>query len=308
MSRYLVTGGCGFIGSHLCDALLAHGHAVRVLDDLSTGRRENLPPAAELIVGDVGDAALAARALDGVSGCFHLAAIASVERGVQDWPGTHRVNLSATVGLLDAIRRLPAPVPFVYASSAAVYGDCDRLPLDEDARRPPALRLRRRQARLRAARPRRRARLRRAHRRACGFSTSMARGRTRARPIRASSRSSATGCGAARRSTCSATARRRGISCSWPTSSPPCSRRCGAGTPDRRCSTSAPAGATSVRALAGTIAGLLGVHAEIRQLGPRAGEVRHSVGDPARGRAALGLGAPTPLDRGLAATLASGPN
>ncbi|MGH7209981.1 MAG: NAD-dependent epimerase/dehydratase family protein, partial [Acetobacteraceae bacterium] len=133
MSRYLVTGGCGFIGSHLCDALLAHGHAVRVLDDLSTGRRENLPPAAELIVGDVGDAALAAHALDGVSGCFHLAAIASIERGVQDWPGTHRVNLSATVGLLDAIRRLPAPVAFVCASSAAVYGDCDRLPLDEDA-------------------------------------------------------------------------------------------------------------------------------------------------------------------------------
>ena len=78
MSLYLVTGGAGFIGSHLCDALIARGDSVRVLDDLSTGRRDNLPEGAELIVGDIADPGTALRATDGIAGCFHLAAIASV--------------------------------------------------------------------------------------------------------------------------------------------------------------------------------------------------------------------------------------
>ncbi|MEO8714104.1 MAG: NAD-dependent epimerase/dehydratase family protein [Acetobacteraceae bacterium] len=131
MQTYLVTGGCGFIGSHLADALLARGHAVRVLDDLSSGKRSNIPDAAELIVGNVSDAATVARALHGVDGCFHLAAIASVDRCNQDWPGTHRVNLSGTIAVLDAARK--AAIPVVYASSAAVYGDNPALPLAEDA-------------------------------------------------------------------------------------------------------------------------------------------------------------------------------
>ena len=120
MSRYLVTGGAGFIGSHLVESLLAAGHATRVLDDLSTGRRENLPPAAELILGDVADPATAAAAMTGMDGCFHLAAIASVARAAEDWPGTHRVNLGGTVAVLDAARARRVPV--VYASSAAVLG------------------------------------------------------------------------------------------------------------------------------------------------------------------------------------------
>ena len=90
MTAWLVTGGAGFIGSHLCEALLARGDTVRVLDDLSTGRRENLPPGVELIVGDVADLSMVCRAVAGVAGCFHLAAIASVERGGTDWLGTHR--------------------------------------------------------------------------------------------------------------------------------------------------------------------------------------------------------------------------
>ncbi|MBI1775257.1 MAG: NAD-dependent epimerase/dehydratase family protein [Proteobacteria bacterium] len=125
MARYLVTGGAGFIGSHLLDALTARGDGVRVLDDLSTGRRDNLPGAAELVVGDVADPALLAAAMAGCEGCFHLAAVASVERSVEDWLGTHRVNATGSIAVFDAARRAGAgrPIPVVYASSAATYGE-----------------------------------------------------------------------------------------------------------------------------------------------------------------------------------------
>src|ERR1700733_8992720 len=131
MSTYLATGGAGFIGSHLCEALVARGDTVRVLDDLSTGHRRNLPPTATLIVGDVADPATVAQAVDQVDGCFHLAAIASVERGVTDWLGTHRANLTGTVTVFDAIRRQGNKIPVVYASSAAVYGDAVTVPIAE---------------------------------------------------------------------------------------------------------------------------------------------------------------------------------
>jgi UDP-glucose 4-epimerase len=131
MSTYLVTGGAGFIGSHLCDALLARGDTVRVLDDLSTGQRSNLPDSASLIEGDVADPGLAIRALDGVDGCFHLAAIASVEKGITDWLGTHHTNLTGTITLFDAIRRQSSKIPVVYASSAAVYGNVAAIPIAE---------------------------------------------------------------------------------------------------------------------------------------------------------------------------------
>jgi UDP-glucose 4-epimerase len=120
--RYLVTGGAGFIGSHLVDALLRAGHAVRVLDDLSTGRRSNLDPRCELQVGDVADPMSVETAFGGVAGCFHLAAIASVARSNEEWVGTHRINATGTVAVLDAARSAGG-VPVVYASSAAVYGD-----------------------------------------------------------------------------------------------------------------------------------------------------------------------------------------
>lgn len=136
--RYLVTGGCGFIGSHLVDRLLSEGSDVTVLDDLSTGKRERLDPRAHLIVGDVGDSATLARAFDGVLGCFHLAAIASVSRSVEDWVGTHRVNQTGAVAVFDAARNKGRgePVPVVYASSAAVYGDTRGTAMSEDL--PPA--------------------------------------------------------------------------------------------------------------------------------------------------------------------------
>jgi UDP-glucose 4-epimerase len=132
MGLYLVTGGCGFIGSHLVDALLARGDQVRVLDDLSTGKRENLDPRATLIEADVADAPSVGRAIAGTNGCFHLAAVASVERGNRDWLGTHRTNLTGTITVFDAARNA-GRVPVVYASSAAIYGDWPVLPLGEDA-------------------------------------------------------------------------------------------------------------------------------------------------------------------------------
>ena len=139
MPLYLVTGGAGFIGSHLVDTLLARGDRVRVLDDLSTGRRENLDPKADLIVGDVADAGCVAGAMRGVDGCFHLAAIASVQLGNSDWLGTHRANLTGTITVFDAARRAKPDrtVPVVYASSAAVYGDSAELPLGETAMTRP---------------------------------------------------------------------------------------------------------------------------------------------------------------------------
>jgi UDP-glucose 4-epimerase len=133
MSTWLVTGGAGFIGSHLCEALVARGDQIRVLDDLSTGHRENLPPGTPLLQADVADPAAVQEAIEGVHGCFHLAAIASVERGVTDWLGTHRANLTGTITLFDALQRAGMKVPVVYASSAAVYGDCPVVPITEDA-------------------------------------------------------------------------------------------------------------------------------------------------------------------------------
>jgi UDP-glucose 4-epimerase len=139
LALYLVTGGCGFIGSHLADALLAAGHRVRILDDLSTGRLENKPPEAELLRGDVADPAAVAAAMAGAEGCFHLAAIASVERGNREWLTTHRTNLSGTVAIFEAARQGPGgrPIPVVYASSAAVYGDNPAVPLAETAATRP---------------------------------------------------------------------------------------------------------------------------------------------------------------------------
>ncbi len=130
MAVFVVTGGAGFIGSHLTDALLAQGHGVRVVDDLSTGHRHNLGPGAELIEADICDAGALRRALEGAAGCYHLAAIASVARGNEDWAGTHRVNLTGTITVLDACRG--AHLPVVYASSAAVYGNIGDTVAHED--------------------------------------------------------------------------------------------------------------------------------------------------------------------------------
>ena len=135
MAVYVVTGGAGFIGSHLVDALLREGHEVRVIDDLSTGKRENLDARARLIVADICDVGALTAALDGAAGCFHLAAIASVQRANEDWVGTHRVNLTGSLCVFDACRA--ARLPVVYASSAAVYGNAGDRIADEGLRCAP---------------------------------------------------------------------------------------------------------------------------------------------------------------------------
>jgi UDP-glucose 4-epimerase len=119
---FTITGGAGFIGSHLADRLLAAGHLVRVIDDLSTGHASNLDPRVELITADIRDQDALRTAMQGAAGCFHLAAIASVERTTQDWQGTHSINQSGSIAVLDMARQCGG-IPVVYASSAAVYGD-----------------------------------------------------------------------------------------------------------------------------------------------------------------------------------------
>jgi len=134
MACFLVTGGAGFLGSHLVDALLRQGHLVRVLDDLSSGHRENLPRQIQFLPGDITDRTTVEEAFEGIDGCFHLAAIASIVRSNREWLRTHEVNLTGTLNILNQARRLRhrREIPVVYASSAAVYGDCGTVPIGED--------------------------------------------------------------------------------------------------------------------------------------------------------------------------------
>jgi UDP-glucose 4-epimerase len=129
----LVTGGCGFIGSHLVEMLQDSGYDVRILDDMSTGSWANIRPDTEVIVGSVNDEGAVTAAMAGVDGCFHLAAIASVDRSNIRWSHSHKVNLTGTINVLHAAHTVSPrqPVPVVYASSAAVYGDNPALPLCE---------------------------------------------------------------------------------------------------------------------------------------------------------------------------------
>ncbi len=135
----LVSGGAGFIGSNLVDALLARGYAVRVLDNLSTGKRDNLPQddRLELIVGDVADSACVRRAVQGCAAVVHLAAVASVQASVEDPLGTHQSNLVGTLNLCEAMREFGVR-RVLFASSAAVYGNNgEGEAIDEDTAKAP---------------------------------------------------------------------------------------------------------------------------------------------------------------------------
>lgn len=137
--RVLVTGGAGFIGSHLVRACLDAGEEVRVFDDFSTGKRDNLAGIAgeiDLVEGSVVDGNALERAARGCEVVYHQAAIASVPRSVEDPLGTHAVNATGTLHALQAARSAGAR-RFVLASSTAVYGGDERLPKREDMSADP---------------------------------------------------------------------------------------------------------------------------------------------------------------------------
>lgn len=134
MATFLVTGGAGFIGSHIATALVERGHRVRVLDDLSTGKWENvahLDGVIEWIEGDVRDLDLVRRSVHGAEVVFHQAALPSVPRSVQDPVTTNEVNVRGTLNVLVAAREAGVR-RVVYASSSSVYGDNPDLPKRED--------------------------------------------------------------------------------------------------------------------------------------------------------------------------------
>lgn len=134
MGLCLVTGGAGFIGSHLVRRLLELGERVRVVDDFSTGHRSNLAevePRCELIEGDIRDRELVQHSVQGVESVFHLAARASVPRSVQQPLAAHEVNVTGTLNLLLAARDAGVR-RFVYSSSSAAYGETPVLPKSED--------------------------------------------------------------------------------------------------------------------------------------------------------------------------------
>ncbi|MFC1945676.1 SDR family oxidoreductase [Chloroflexota bacterium] len=136
MNKAVVTGGAGFIGSHLAEALVERGYHVTIVDDLSTGHQENIRHlleggAAEFVRGSVEDAGLLGEAFRGAKYVFHLAALPSVPRSIADPVTTHHINASGTLGVLVAARDAGVS-KVVYASSSSAYGDTPTLPKQED--------------------------------------------------------------------------------------------------------------------------------------------------------------------------------
>jgi UDP-glucose 4-epimerase len=132
-NRYLITGGAGFIGSHLVARLVADGAVVRVVDNLSTGRLDRLEhglKSIEFIEGDLSDERVSDEVVKGVDCVLHQAAVPSVQRSVRDPVATNRANVEATLNLLESCRKGKIR-RFVYAASSSAYGDTEVLPKDE---------------------------------------------------------------------------------------------------------------------------------------------------------------------------------
>jgi len=129
MAHYLVTGGAGFIGSHLCEELVRRGERVRVVDSLITGKRQNLAhlPQVDFLHGDLADLDVARRAVEGVDYVLHQAAIPSVPRSVEDPVTSNRNNIDASVNILVAARDAKVK-RLVYAGSSSAYGNSEVLP------------------------------------------------------------------------------------------------------------------------------------------------------------------------------------
>ena len=134
MARYLITGGAGFIGANLAHTLVARGEPVRILDDFSTGRLQNLrgiEDRVEILRGDIRDPAVVARAVQGIEVILHQAALNSNPRSIEEPGATNAVNVDGTLLLLEAARAAKVR-RVVYASSSSVYGDTPVLPKTED--------------------------------------------------------------------------------------------------------------------------------------------------------------------------------
>ncbi len=136
MSKVLITGGAGFIGSNLTDALLQRGHSVRVLDDFSTGKRENLifdqpHPSLQIIEGDLRDLGTCQKAVQGMEYVFHQGALPSVQRSVEDPETSNAINVGGTLNILLAAREKGVK-RVMYAASSSVYGDTPTLPKHEE--------------------------------------------------------------------------------------------------------------------------------------------------------------------------------
>ncbi len=133
MATYLVTGGAGFIGSHLTEELVRRGHSVRVVDSLITGKRSNIAhvPGVDFQEGDLADMPVAVRAVEGVDYVLHQAAIPSVPRSVKDPVTSNRANIDGGLNLLVAARDAGVK-RIVYAGSSSAYGNTPTLPKQED--------------------------------------------------------------------------------------------------------------------------------------------------------------------------------
>ncbi len=142
--KFLVTGGAGFIGSNIVEQLLKDGHSVRVLDNFSTGKHENLraprtlleetrsQASLEIIEGDIRDKAMCAKACEGIDFVLHQAALRSVPKSMEDPESYNEVNIGGTLNMLQAASKAKVR-RFVFASSSSVYGDTDKFPEREDA-------------------------------------------------------------------------------------------------------------------------------------------------------------------------------
>lgn len=129
--KYLVTGGAGFIGSNLADALIGQGHKVIIIDNLSTGKKENINPKAEFINADIRNLEEIKPYFNGVDGVFHVAALPRVQLSIENPIETNDINVNGTINVLMAAKEAKVK-RLVYSASSSAYGNADVLPLKED--------------------------------------------------------------------------------------------------------------------------------------------------------------------------------
>jgi UDP-glucose 4-epimerase len=136
-TKAVVTGGAGFIGSHLVDELVKHGYDVHVIDDLSRGLKVNVNPKATLHVADIRNFDVVARIINGANYIFHEAALPRVQYSIEHPEETHSVNVNGTLNVLIAASQESRLKKFIYAASSSAYGNQDKMPLREDLHANP---------------------------------------------------------------------------------------------------------------------------------------------------------------------------